>query len=172
VVRGFARLGYREVRRPSPLRAHLAADGRAELRLALRPTGGRIFGGTYALEVSTAAPVLPPTGGVTARGRGLARLKRIDFRPRGKGREGELLAARLSSDRELFRALGAVHFEQVRVDPDGRPSIRHMGGSLVWLLFPPMARPVPITAEQVRATVAALDAFREAGQRADDATVR
>ena len=66
----------------------------------------------------------------------------------------------------LTRALGAVHFEQIRVEPDGRAVIRHMGGSLVWLLFPPMTRPIAISDEQVRATVDAIEAFAAAGRRA------
>jgi hypothetical protein len=41
-----------------------------------------------------------------------------------------------------------------------------MGGSLVWLLFPPMTRPIAISDEQVRATVDAIEAFAAAGRRA------
>jgi hypothetical protein len=37
--------------------------------------------------------------------------------------------------------------------------IRHMGGSVVWMLFPPLVRPVPLTVPQARATVKALEAF-------------
>jgi hypothetical protein len=60
-----------------------------------------------------------------------------------------------------------VHFEEIRVEPDGRAVIRHMGGSVVWLLFPPMARPIPISAEQIRATIEGLEAFVRAGGRVD-----
>ena len=52
-----------------------------------------------------------------------------------------------------------MHFERIRVEPDGRPVIRHMGGSVVWMLFPPLVRPVPLIAEQRRAAVEALEAF-------------
>jgi hypothetical protein len=164
VVHGFERIGYDLAGRPAPLRARLTADERPELRLALVPIGGRIFGGTFALEVSTAEAPFPPTGGVSARGRGAVALKRIDFHAKRSDAGAGRLAERLGSDRALFRALSAVHFEQIRIDPDGRPMIRHMGGSLVWLLFPPMARPVPLVAEQVQATVASLEAFINVGR--------
>jgi hypothetical protein len=39
-----------------------------------------------------------------------------------------------------------------------------MGGSVVWVLFPPFVRAVPLVPEQAEATVAALDAFAEAGK--------
>ncbi|HEX6331447.1 MAG TPA: DUF3156 family protein [Actinomycetota bacterium] len=163
-VRAFGALGYRAGPRHDPLRARLSAEGRPDLRIVLAPTGGRVFGGTFAMEASTAEPVLPATGGVTARGRGAVRLQ--GFRFRGRDETGRSLAERLEADGELVKALSAVHFEQIRVEPDGRAVIRHMGGSLVWLLFPPMARPIPIVPEQVWATVAALEAFERAGRSA------
>ncbi len=157
----FGRLGYRETGRRGPLDARLAADGMPTLRLTLQPTGGRIFGGTYALEVASDAPVLPRTGGLAARGRGVVKLRGIGFRAQPDDEDGRRLADHLSSDATLARALSEVHFEQVRVEPDGRVVIRHMGGSLVWLLFPPMSYAVPIVPEQARATGAALRAFGE-----------
>jgi hypothetical protein len=172
VVHGFERIGYRQAGRPDPLRARLTADDRPGLRLALVPIGGRIFGGTFALEISTAEAPFPPTGGVSARGRGTVALKRIEFHAVRSDASGGRLAERLGSDRGLFRALSGVHFEQIRIDPDGRPVIRHMGGSLVWLLFPPMARPVPLVAEQVRATVAAVEAFIDVGRANGGAATR
>jgi Protein of unknown function (DUF3156) len=137
----------------------LIADRGPPLRLALRPTGGRIFGGTYALEIATDQPALPRTQGLAARGRGIVKMHGVTFRARPDDDEGRRLAERLTSDPALTSALSTVHFEQVRVEADGRAVIRHMGGSLVWLLFPPMSHPVPIVPEQVRATIAALEAF-------------
>ncbi|MDQ4108723.1 MAG: DUF3156 family protein [Actinomycetota bacterium] len=163
-VEAFGRLGYREARRLLPHGARLIADGRPALRLALRPTGGRIFGGTYALEVSTDDPVLPRTAGISARGMGGVKLRGISFRARSGDDDGLRLARRLTSDRSLVTALSQVHFEQIRVEPDGRAVIRHMGGSLVWLLFPPLSQVIPIVSEQVEATVAALEAFAGRGQ--------
>jgi hypothetical protein len=164
-VEAFGRLGYREVGRRGPLEARLVADGRPALRLALRPTGGRIFGGTFALEIATDEPVLPRTRGISARGIGAVRLRGFTFRARGGDDDGRRLAERLTSDRLLTLALSRVHFELIRVDPAGRAVIRHMGGSLVWLLFPPLARPIPIVPEQIEATVSALEAFSGGGRR-------
>jgi len=124
---------------------------------------GRVFGGSYALEVETADPALGPTSGLRARGRGLVRLERVGFRARRGDAGAAALAARLDADATLQRALAQVHFEAIRVDPSGRAVIRHMGGSVVWVLFPPLVRPVPLVDEQARATVAALDAFAQAG---------
>jgi hypothetical protein len=73
------------------------------------------------------------------------------------------LAAALSADERLGEALGRVHFERVAVEPEGRPVIRHMGGSLVWVLFPPIVRATPLPPEQARETVRALEAFARAG---------
>ena len=124
---------------------------------------GRVFGGNYALEVETAEPVLPATSGLRARGRGLVRLERVAFRGRRGDDDAAALAARLDADAALQRALAQVHFEAIRVEPSGRPVIRHMGGSVVWVLFPPLVRPVPLVDEQARATLDALHAFARAG---------
>ena len=164
-IGAFGRLGYREVGRRDPLEARLVADGRLALRITLRPTGGRIFGGTFALEVATDEPILPRTRGLSARGIGVVRLRGITFRARSGDGDGRRLAERLTSDHLLTRALSRVHFEQIRVEPAGRAVIRHMGGALVWLLFPPLARPIPIVPEQIEATVSALEAFSGRGGR-------
>jgi hypothetical protein len=161
-VEAFERAGYRlaEGVRTSGARME-KADG---VPVHVGMVGhGRVFGGNYALEVSTAEPVLPETRGAAARGRGLVRLQRIAFRGRRGDDAGAALAARLNADERLQRALVEVHFEAIRVEPDGRAAIRHMGGSVVWVLFPPLVRPVPLVDEQARATLAALDAFAQAG---------
>jgi Protein of unknown function (DUF3156) len=162
-VEVFAVAGYEEGGHRRELRAVLIGTEPA-LRLELVPTGGRVFGGAYALEVSTAEPVLPTSAGLRARGRGVVRMQGIDFRARKDDAAGTALAGVLSRDANLNSVLEHVHFEQIRVEPDGRAVIRHMGGSLVWLLFPPMTRPIAISAEQVRATAAGLRAFAAAGQ--------
>ena len=125
---------------------------------------GKIFGGTYALELATDEPVLPATRGLRGRPRGVVKLGGVDFRARGHDDAGRLLGARLERDEQLQTAVSKVHFERIRVEPDGRPVIRHMGGSVVWMLFPPLVRPVPLIPEQRRATVMALEAFAAAGR--------
>jgi hypothetical protein len=162
-VEAFAAAGYSPGRRQAELSAAVERAGAPPLRIELVPAGGRIFGGAYAMEVSTARPVLPPTAGVTARGRGVVRMHGVRFR--GRDDAGRRVAEALSTDADLQRALSRVHFEEIRVEVDGRASIRHMGGALVWLLFPPMTRPVAIGPEQVRATAEALTAFARAGTR-------
>jgi hypothetical protein len=164
VVEQFRRAGYAEVDRRGPLEAVLSAPSRLPLRLRLVPEG-RVFGGTYGLEVATAEPVLPRTAGLGARGRGAVRLAGIRFRARRGDEAGRVLARRLEADGRLLDRLGRVHFERIRVEPDGRPVIRHMGGSLVWLLFPPLRRTIPLVSEQLAATVQALEAFRDAGRQ-------
>ncbi len=164
-IEAFEALGYRKVARRGDLGARLEAEGRETLRLSLVPTGGRIFGGAFAMEVSTARRVFPETAGVNAKGQGTVRMRGVAFRPKRGDPEAAGLAERLGADRDLATRIAEVHFEQVRVDPDGRPVIRHMGGSLVWLLFPPMARPVAISPEQVTATVSALERFAIVGDR-------
>lgn len=163
-VEAFAAAGYPESARRSGLRTILGPGGRRVLRLELVPGGGRIFGGAFAMEVSTKEPVLPATRGIHARGHGTVRTERLSFRASRGDAAGQAVAQRLETDAGLQRALREVHFEQIRVEPDGRAVIRHMGGSLVWLLFPPMARPIAISDEQVRRTIAGLRAFEQAGK--------
>ena len=160
-VEAFERKGYRVAAR-ADFERRLEREGAVPLRLRMVPEG-RIFGGSFSLEVATAEPVLPRTRGLSARGRGAIRLRRVGFRARGGDEDGARLAARLEAAEPLQRALAAVHFERIRVEPDGRPVIRHMGGSVVWLLFPPFVRPVPLPPEQVDAVGAALGAFARSG---------
>jgi Protein of unknown function (DUF3156) len=166
-VEAFERLGYRPLEAGSKYEAVLAApEGGRDLALRLRPEG-RVFGGNWGLELSTAEPVLPTTSrGLTARGRGVVRMQGVKFRARrGDDEAASKLAAALSADPELGRELGRVHFERLTVEPDGRPVIRHMGGSVVWLLFPPVVRTTPLPPDQPRAMVRALDAITRAGER-------
>ena len=156
VLEGFERDGFGVER--DDLSARLTRNGHVPL-LARVVQQGRIFGGTYALELSTDEPVLPTTRGLRGRGRGVVKLGGVDFRARGHDDAGRLLGARLEHDKQLQEVLAGVHFDRIRVEPEGRPVIRHMGGSVVWVLFPPFVRPVPLVPEQRRATVAALDAF-------------
>jgi len=163
-VEVLARAGYREAARTGPLEARLEAPaGKQPILLRMAPDG-RIFGGSYGLEISTADPVLPRSRGLRARGRGVVRLSGVRFRARGHDPETVRLAMLLSEDRRLGDALKEVHFERIRVEPDGRPAIRHMGGSVVWILFPPLVRAIPFVEEQAKATLRALDAFALAGR--------
>jgi hypothetical protein len=156
-IEEFERAGYRVVEHGDFVR-RLEAPGALPLAVTMTATG-RVFGGSVALEIATADPVLPPTRGLRGRGRGAVRLSRVAFLPRRGDPSGARLAERLEENAELQRALASVHFERIRVESDGRPVVRHMGGSVVWVLFPPVVRAVPLTAEQVVATVAALEAF-------------
>jgi Protein of unknown function (DUF3156) len=160
----FERLGYRPLEGDSPYSVLLAAPERGQdLALRLRPQG-RVFGGNWGLELSTAEPVLPATSrGLTARGRGVVRMQGVKFRARGGDEAASRLAAELSADAELGKALAEIHFERLAVEPDGRPVIRHMGGSVVWLLIPPLVRATPLPAGQPEAMVRALDEFARAG---------
>jgi hypothetical protein len=90
----------------------------------------------------------------------------VRFRARGGHPDATSLAEALSGDDALATALGEVHFERVAVDADGRPVIRHMGGSIVWVMFPPIVRATPLPPGQPEAIVAALEAFTRAGERA------
>ncbi|HSL10864.1 MAG TPA: DUF3156 family protein [Actinomycetota bacterium] len=162
-VEAFAAAGYAQRGRRDDLGATIARDGRPALRIELVPTGGRIFGGAFAMEVSTADAVLPASGGVSARGRGIVRMHGVRFR--GRDDEGTRVGDSLSTDDDLQRALSRVDFEEIRVEPDGRAVIRHLGGAVVWFLFPPMTKPIAIGAAQVRATADALAAFERAGTR-------
>jgi hypothetical protein len=159
-IEAFERLGYRPHEGDTPYAVMLAAPERAlQLALRLRPEG-RVFGGNWGLELSTAEPVLPATSrGLTARGRGVVRMQGVRFRARGGDEAGSRLAAELSADAGLGKALAEVHFERLAVDPDGRPVIRHMGGSVVWVLIPPVVRTTPLPAGQPEAMVRALDEF-------------
>jgi len=162
-IERFGRAGYSEVEM-SPLQARLRSPtGRTPVRLRMTQAG-RIFGGNYALEISTDEPVLPPTRGLTARGRGIVKMRGVRFRAKGGDAAGKRLAERLGADARLAEKLARVDFERIRVDPDGRPVIRHLGGSVVWILFPPLVRRIPLVPEQVDATLAALDAFAAAGR--------
>ena len=154
--------GFTRVERDSPLRARLhPATGGPALRLVMAREG-RVFGGNYALEVSTDTPVLPVTRGLSARGRGVVQTRGVTFRARRGDRPGAELAAKLGSDGRLAERLSRVHFERIRIEPDGRPVIRHLGGSVVWILFPPIVRKIPFVPAQVQATLAALEAFGSA----------
>ena len=126
---------------------------------------GRFFGGTWALEVSTAEPVLPATPlGLTARGRGVVRRRGVSFKANGADPADRRLAELLSADERLAEALGRVDFETLAVRPDGRPAIRHLGGSVVWVLLPPIVRETPLPRGQAEAMTHALDVFAAAGQ--------
>lgn len=163
----FERLGYRADDADAPCSLTLTGPGeRRDLILRLVPEG-RIFGGSWGLELSTAEPVLPATAhGLAARGRGVVKMRGVRFRARrGDDRSGSDLAAALTADAGLADALGRVHFERIAVDSDGCPAIRHMGGSVVWVLFPPLVRATPLPDGQPEAMVAALDEFARAGER-------
>lgn len=159
VIGRLGREGYDRVERTSPFGARLRSSaGKRALRLHMSREG-KVFGGNYALELSTDEPVLPPTRGLAARGKGVVQMRGVAFRPRRGDEAGARLATQLAADAQLAEALGRVHFERIRVEPDGRPVIRHLGGSVVWILFPPLVRPIPFVPEQARATLAALEAF-------------
>ena len=161
----FERLGFRRAGSDGPLAVRLERDGEpSDVELRMAPQG-RFFGGSFGLEVSPTEPLLPATRGLSARGRGVVRLHGVAFRGKDGDAAGGDLARRLEADAELGAALRTVHFERIRVAPDGRPVIRHMGGSVVWILFPPLVRAVPLVPEQARATIAALDAFAAAARR-------
>jgi Protein of unknown function (DUF3156) len=160
VLEAFELDGFEAERRG--FTARLTRNGAVPIRASV-VRQGRIFGGTYALELSTDEPVLTETRGLRGRPRGIVKLGGVDFRSRGQDDAGRILGARLERDERLQRAVSKVHFDQIRVEPDGRPVIRHMGGSVVWMLFPPLVRPVPLVQEQRRASVEALEAFARAG---------
>jgi hypothetical protein len=165
-VEVFERLGYQPLERTSSFAATLAAPrGGRDLVLRLHREG-RIFGGNWALEITTAEPVLPASErGLSGRGRGMVHMHGVRFRAHRGDDAGAALAHALSDDGALGRALGDVHFETVAVDPAGHPVIRHLGGSLVWFAFPPIRRATPLPPGQPEAIVAALEAFARAGER-------
>ena len=157
-------IGLRQSSARDGLTATVEDDGG---RLVLRMVSeGRIFGGNYSVEISPEEPVLPATTGLVGRPRGRIRLQGMTYRPRGNDAGAADLARRLERDERLNAALAAVHFDRVRVEPDGRPVIRHIGGCVVWILFPPLVRIVPLVPEQARAVVEAMDAFAAAGRSA------
>ena len=156
VASGYRRAGF------GTLEARLEG-GAIPLQASLRPRG-RVFGGAYGLELATADAVLPATRGLRGRGRGVVRLSGVSFRARPGDAAGRRVAAQLEADGALAAALRDVHFEEIRIDPDGRPVIRHMGGSVVWLLFPPFVRATPLVPEQAKASAEALAAFARAGR--------
>jgi hypothetical protein len=166
-VEAFELLGYRAEREPSELAAALRAPGGGrDLQLRLSREGSP-FGGNWGLEVSTAEPVLPATGrGLSARGKGVVRMQSVKFKARAGDEAAARLAQTLSADAALGEAIARVHFERLAVDPDGRPVIRHMGGSVVWVLFPPVIRATPLPGGQPEEIVRALEEFARAGERA------
>ena len=167
-IEAFERAGCRLLERRDDHEALLEAPrggGHVVVRLA---RVGRIFGGNWGMEVSTEDPVLPETSsGLAARGRGVVRQQGVRFRPRrGSDEDAARMAESLTGNAELAKALGRVHFERVWVRRDGRPVIRHLGGSVVWVAFPPIVRSTPLPEGQAEETLRALKAFRRAGQAA------
>jgi hypothetical protein len=164
-IDAFGQLGHRQLERSRALEAVLSAPrGRPDLVLRMVPEG-RFFGGDWGLEVSTAEPLLPATPlGLTARGRGVVRRQGVSFKAKGADPAARRLAELLSADERLGEALGRVDFETLAVRPDGRPAIRHLGGSVVWVLLPPIVRATPLPRGQAEAMTHALDVFAAAGQ--------
>jgi hypothetical protein len=168
-IEAFEGAGCRLLERRGELEAVLAAP-RNRGRVVVRLTRvGRIFGGNWGLEVTTDDALLPETpSGIAARGRGVVKQQGVRFRARGRSDEAATrLAEALSEDSKLSEALGRVHFERIWVRRDGRPVIRHLGGSVVWVAFPPIVRSTPLPPGQPRELLRALDAFRAAGRRLD-----
>jgi hypothetical protein len=165
-VKAFEQAGCRFVEHRGDHEAVLAAP-RNGGRIVVRLTRvGRFFGGNWGMEVSTEEALLPQTtAGLAARGRGVVRQQGVRFRPRRRGDPDAVrLAEVLSADDKLGEALGRVHFERVWVRRDGRPVIRHLGGSVVWVLFPPIVRATPLPTGQPEEILRALDALRAAGR--------
>jgi hypothetical protein len=168
-VEAFERAGCRLLERRDDLEAVLTAPRDAG-RIVVRLTRvGRIFGGNWGMEVTTEEPLLPATdSGLAARGRGVVKMQGVRFRARGRRDEAAArLAEALSADAQLGEALGRVHFERLWVRRDGRPVIRHLGGSVVWVAFPPIVRTTPLPPGQPAELLRALEAFRAAGVRLD-----
>jgi hypothetical protein len=88
----------------------------------------------------------------------------VSFSAKGSDPAARRLAELLSADARLGDALGRVDFEALSVKPDGRPAIRHLGGSIVWVLVPPVVRETPLPAGQAEAILRAVDAFVAAGK--------
>jgi hypothetical protein len=168
-IEAFERAGCRLLERPGALEAVLDAPGDAG-RIVVRLTRvGRIFGGNWGMEVTTEDAFLPQTqSGLAARGRGVVKQQGVRFRARRRGDDGAArLAEKLTADQTLGDALGRVHFERLWVRRDGRPVIRHLGGSVVWVAFPPIVRATPLPTGQPQEILRALAAFRAAGQDAE-----
>ncbi len=153
----FEGIGYRKVEAEAG-RVRMESDSGPPIVLSFAARG-RVVGGSFGLEIAAAEPICPATRGLRARGRGVFKLARIDFKPKRDDAAGAALAERLNNAAVLQEALAAVHFERIRVEPDGRPVIRHIGGSVVWMVLPPLARGVPLVPEQAEATVRALEQF-------------
>ena len=105
--------------------------GGVPIRLQLT-RDGRIFGGNYGLELATREPVLRELAVSRREGRGEDAGRALwpsaeTARPAVGG------AARRG--RPPRRAARPCPLQRIRVEPDGRPVIRHLGGSVVWVLF-------------------------------------
>src|SRR5207342_3586465 len=90
-IESLERAGYDQVEREGDLSASLRSASRLPLRLTIAREG-RIFGGNYGLEISTDEPVLPPTRGLKARGKGVVKMKGVRFRPKREDGAGARLA--------------------------------------------------------------------------------
>src|SRR5918999_2191729 len=114
-VEMFERTGA-HAERVSPLEAKVQA-GKGAFRLEMTREG-KVFGGNYALEISTAEPVLPRTQGLSMRARGVVRMQGLRVRARRGDAAGTALGERLGKDTRLAELLGGGDFERIRVDPD------------------------------------------------------
>jgi Protein of unknown function (DUF3156) len=167
-IEAFERAGCRLLERRGSHEAILEAP-RGVGRIVVRLTRvGRIFGGNWGLEVAPEEALLPATDvGLAARGRGVVKQHGVRFRARRRGdARARRLGEMLSGNSDLGDALGRVHFERLWVRRDGRPVIRHLGGSVVWVLFPPIVRTTPLPPGQPEEMLRAIQAFRAAGQEA------
>jgi hypothetical protein len=167
-IEAFEQAGCRLLERRGSHEAVLETPRNAG-RVVVRLTRvGRIFGGNWGMEVTTDEAVLPQTdSGLVARGRGVFKQQGVRFRPRRRGDDkAARLGEALSANGALGDALGRVHFERIWVRRDGRPVIRHLGGSVVWVAFPPIVRATPLPDGQAQEILRALDALRTAGREA------
>lgn len=160
----FAQVGYRVVARPSTLVAELEKAGWEPITLRMVSDGGRL-GGSYALEAAATEPLFPVTRGLRVRARGLVRLRAAYFRPRRGDVPGQRLSIELRRDARILHHLQPLHWQRIRIEPDGTPVIRHMGGAVVWVVVPPMTRPVPLVPEQAQALGDMVEAFAGAARR-------
>src|SRR5919107_1274149 len=105
-VKVFERVGYQPLEHGSSFTATLAAPDRGRKIVLRLHREGRVFGGNWALEITTAEPVLPASGrGLPGGGRGVARRRGVRFRPPRGDAAGGALADALSEDAGLGRAL-------------------------------------------------------------------